>query len=86
VGEEAGRIAELLVVVGPGAVEVALGAEATGLDPSRIHRVPDRQTALEIHRPRLRHGDVVLVKASRGMELDRLVDALRTELGEESGS
>ena len=84
VGGQAGRIAELLVVVGPGAVEIALGAEEAGLDPSRIHRVPDRETALEILQPRLRHGDVVLVKASRGMELDRLVDALRTELGEGS--
>jgi UDP-N-acetylmuramyl pentapeptide synthase len=33
-------------------------------------------------RPRLREGDVVLVKASRGVALDHLVDALRLELGE----
>jgi UDP-N-acetylmuramyl pentapeptide synthase len=30
----------------------------------------------------LRDGDAVLVKASRGIGLDRLVDALRLELGE----
>ena len=30
---------------------------------------------------RLRDGDVVLVKASRGIELDLLVEALATELG-----
>ena len=33
-------------------------------------------------RPRLREGDTVLVKASRGIGLDRVVDALRLELGE----
>jgi hypothetical protein len=31
--------------------------------------------------PRLRAGDVVLIKASRGIGLDRLVDGLREELG-----
>jgi UDP-N-acetylmuramyl pentapeptide synthase len=30
----------------------------------------------------LRDGDVVLVKASRGIGLDQLVDALRLEIGE----
>ena len=33
-------------------------------------------------RPRLREGDSVLVKASRGIALDRVVNALRLELGE----
>jgi UDP-N-acetylmuramyl pentapeptide synthase len=28
----------------------------------------------------VRDGDVILVKASRGVELDRLVEALRAEL------
>jgi UDP-N-acetylmuramyl pentapeptide synthase len=37
---------------------------------------------LEVLRPRLREGDTVLIKASRGIALDRLVAALRLELGE----
>ena len=40
-----------------------------------------REAALDLLLRRLRDGDVVLVKASRGVELDRLVDALRDELG-----
>jgi UDP-N-acetylmuramoyl-tripeptide--D-alanyl-D-alanine ligase len=46
----------------------------------RIVRVRDRAAVLDALRPRLRPGDVVLVKASRGIELDRLVDDLVHEL------
>jgi len=35
------------------------------------------ESALEAIPPRLRDGDVVLVKASRGIGLDRLVDGLQ---------
>jgi UDP-N-acetylmuramoyl-tripeptide--D-alanyl-D-alanine ligase len=82
VGEAAGRRVELLVVVGPEAEGIVEGAQAAGLDPGRIHHVADVDTALDVLRPRLRDGDAVLVKASRGIGLDRLVDALRLELGE----
>ena len=44
--------------------------------------MPDAETALEALLPRLRDGDVVLVKASRGIALERVVDGLRRELGE----
>ena len=47
-----------------------------------VQHVVDGEAALDALRPRLRDGDTVLVKASRGIELDRLVDALRLELGE----
>ena len=82
VGEAAAAIAELVVVVGAGAGGIAAGAKDAGLDPGRIHAVPDADVALDVLRPRLRDGDVVLVKASRGIGLDRLVDTLRLELGE----
>ena len=57
-------------------------AEAYG---GEIGRWPeaDRDAALDLLRGRLRDGDVVLVKASRGVELDLLVEALRRELGRE---
>ena len=71
----AGVVAEL-VVVGPGAAGIAEGAEAAGLAPARIHRVPDRETAIAILPTILREGDVVLVKGSRGAALDAVADAL----------
>jgi UDP-N-acetylmuramoyl-tripeptide--D-alanyl-D-alanine ligase len=82
VGEAAGRTVDLLVVVGPEAHGIVEGARAAGLDAARIHHVEDVEGALDVLRPRLRDGDTVLVKASRGIGLDRVVDALRLELGE----
>ena len=82
VGEAAGRTVELLVVVGPEADGIVEGALSAGLDAGRIHHVADVDEALDVLRPRLRDGDAVLVKASRGIGLDRMVDALRLELGE----
>jgi UDP-N-acetylmuramyl pentapeptide synthase len=51
------------------------------MDPARVIRVPDAEAALDVMPPRLREGDVVLLKASRGIGLDRVVDGLRRELG-----
>jgi UDP-N-acetylmuramoyl-tripeptide--D-alanyl-D-alanine ligase len=82
VGEAAGATADLLVVVGDDAGGIVEGALDVGIDPNRVHVAPDAEAALDVVRPRLRDGDVVLVKASRGIGLDRLVDGLRLELGE----
>jgi UDP-N-acetylmuramoyl-tripeptide--D-alanyl-D-alanine ligase len=81
VGEAAAGVADLLVVVGDEAIAIADGARDAGLDPAKVLFVRDRDAALDTLRPRLRDGDVVLVKASRGIALDLLVDALRAELG-----
>jgi len=81
VGRVAGRVADLLVVVGEEAGGIAEGAVEAGLEPERILRVADAEAAFEVLRPRLGPGDVVLVKASRGIALDRLVEALREDLG-----
>jgi UDP-N-acetylmuramoyl-tripeptide--D-alanyl-D-alanine ligase len=67
--------------VGEGAAGSADGALAAGMEPARVTRVRDAETALEALPPRLRDGDVVLVKASRGIGLDRVVDGLRREYG-----
>jgi UDP-N-acetylmuramoyl-tripeptide--D-alanyl-D-alanine ligase len=80
VGEAAARVVELLVVIGSGAEGIAEGARAAGLDPKRVIRVPDPDAALDLLRPRIRPGDAVLVKGSRGAALDVLVDRLREEL------
>jgi UDP-N-acetylmuramoyl-tripeptide--D-alanyl-D-alanine ligase len=81
VGEAAARTVDWLVVVGQGAAGIADGALAAGMDPARIVRVRDAETALEAIPPRLRDGDVILLKASRGIALERVVDGLRRELG-----
>ena len=81
VGEAAARTVDWLVVVGPDAAPIAEGAVSAGMDPDRIARVRDADAALDMLPARLRDGDVVLVKASRGIGLDRVVDGLRRDLG-----
>jgi UDP-N-acetylmuramoyl-tripeptide--D-alanyl-D-alanine ligase len=81
VGEAAGRTADWLIVVGEGATGIAEGAVSAGLDPARVVRVKDAEAALDVVTNRLRDGDVVLLKASRGIGLDRVVDGLRHGFG-----
>jgi UDP-N-acetylmuramoyl-tripeptide--D-alanyl-D-alanine ligase len=81
VGLAAGRVADLLIVVGADAAGIAEGAREAGLDPDRILEVRDVEAAHDALRPRLVAGDVVLVKASRGIALDGLVALLRADLG-----
>ena len=77
VGAHAATAAELLVAVGPFAHLYAAGARAAGMDAAAIVETQDREAALAQLERRLRPGDIVLVKASRGAELDLLVDDLR---------
>ena len=84
--EEHERVGELLarlgidelVTVGEQARLIASGAEREGVEPERIHRAGSATEALEILREVLRPADVVLVKASRVVRLERISEALRT--------
>lgn len=80
VGEAAARTLDWLVVVGRNAAAIAEGALDAGLDPAQLDTAPDRDAVLATLPSRLRPGDVILVKASRGVGLDRLVAGLRHEL------
>jgi UDP-N-acetylmuramoyl-tripeptide--D-alanyl-D-alanine ligase len=80
VGEAAAKTVDWLVVVGRDAIPIAEGAVDGGLEPERIATAPDVETVLATLPPRLRAGDTVLIKASRGIGLDRLVEGLRIEL------
>jgi UDP-N-acetylmuramoyl-tripeptide--D-alanyl-D-alanine ligase len=87
VGRVAGEALDLLVVVdgqpGGAAAGIADGAAATGLSADAIVRVRDADDVVLALVPRLRPGDVVLVKASRGVALERVVEALVRTLGRE---
>jgi UDP-N-acetylmuramoyl-tripeptide--D-alanyl-D-alanine ligase len=82
VGRHAASVADLLVVVGPGAAGIADGARRAGLGTSAVVSVADRDGAREALISLVRAGDVVLVKASRGAALDLLVEPLEA-LGRE---
>jgi UDP-N-acetylmuramoyl-tripeptide--D-alanyl-D-alanine ligase len=80
IGAAAARAADLVVVVGPEAAGIANGARLGAMPDERIVVVDDRSGALAALLERLLPGDVVLVKASRGVELDLLVGELHAAL------
>jgi UDP-N-acetylmuramoyl-tripeptide--D-alanyl-D-alanine ligase len=87
VGEAAAAVVDHLVVVGDGANGIAAGVGASGRAAVSFDVVPDRDAARDRLLEILRPGDVVLVKASRGVALDVLVDELVAALGtDESGT
>jgi len=78
VGLAAARLVDELVVVGAEAGGIAAGAAALG---DKVVLVPDRVAAMSALRERLRWGDAVLVKASRGAALESIVEALQASFG-----
>ena len=65
-----------LVVVGTAAQGIADGAIEAGLDPARITVVDGVAEAVSLVEKDLSHGDIVLVKASRSADLQRVAEAL----------
>ena len=65
----------LLVTVGPAAEEIGRAAAAR-LSSQKIVAFETTADAAEKLPAFLEHGDVVLVKGSRAMEMEKIVDAL----------
>jgi UDP-N-acetylmuramoyl-tripeptide--D-alanyl-D-alanine ligase len=78
VGVAAVALVDELVVIGHGAAGIAAGAAGLG---DRVVLVPDREAALAVLEKRLRAGDAVLVKASRGAALESVVGSLESDFG-----
>ncbi len=68
-----------LVVVGAAAQGIADGAIEAGLEPSRVAVVDGVAGAVSRLENDLGHGDIVLVKASRSADLQRVAEALLAE-------
>jgi UDP-N-acetylmuramoyl-tripeptide--D-alanyl-D-alanine ligase len=67
---------DLLVVYGSFAQDVADGAVEAGLAPDRIFPVASRAEGARILRELLAPGDWLLVKGSRSMHMEGLIDRL----------
>jgi UDP-N-acetylmuramoyl-tripeptide--D-alanyl-D-alanine ligase len=68
-----------LLTVGEGAEAIGEGAAAGGMDRRRIEHAATVADATVTLRTMLRPRDVVLVKGSRAVEMERIVDMLQTE-------
>jgi len=79
VGRWAAAVVEELHTLGPRARWIAEEAVASGMPAERVHPATTHEEVIQALRGRLRPGDVVLVKGSRAMEMERIVEALRRE-------
>ncbi|MGI6034920.1 MAG: UDP-N-acetylmuramoyl-tripeptide--D-alanyl-D-alanine ligase [Limnochordia bacterium] len=80
VGKTAAAIVDYLVVVGPLGAEIAQGALSAGLSNKQVAICSDNRAVLEQVASILRPGVTVLVKGSRGMRLEEIVEGLRKGL------
>ena len=80
IGETAGKSGfAMLAFVGQDARWMAEAAEAAGMPHESVLLFPDSGTAAEHVREIVREGDLVLVKASRGIKLEVVAKALAAE-------
>jgi UDP-N-acetylmuramoyl-tripeptide--D-alanyl-D-alanine ligase len=79
VGVRVAQVADELITVGPRARWISEEAQIAGLQADLITEVEDSDAAIAHLKGRLGEGDVVLVKGSRGMEMDRIVSALERD-------
>lgn len=80
VGEHAARAVDFLITTGTLGRCIAEAATAAGL--AQVFHAPDRAAAAQRAAEWARPGDLVLVKASRGMQLDEVVKTLAAQTGE----
>jgi UDP-N-acetylmuramoyl-tripeptide--D-alanyl-D-alanine ligase len=81
-GQEVARLGFAgLAAVGELAAQLAAGARAAGLHRNRVLATLDPELAASSIAEWSKPGDWVLVKASRGMRLERALDALERKLG-----
>ena len=78
VGDRAAEVCDELVAVGELAKMIADSASQAGMLASAVLWMPTVPEAIEVLRKELREGDVVLIKGSRGMHMERIVTALET--------
>jgi UDP-N-acetylmuramoyl-tripeptide--D-alanyl-D-alanine ligase len=75
-GKAIPRCVDLVVGVGKRCTALLDGAREAGFDPGALHHFDDAIAAAAFLRSEIRPGDLVLLKASRGIGLDRVLGEL----------
>jgi UDP-N-acetylmuramoyl-tripeptide--D-alanyl-D-alanine ligase len=79
VGRRAMDVADVLVAVGPRGRIIGQEALALGMAPQAVHIVENNEAAIAYLHQAIGPGDVVLVKGSRGMTMEQIVNALSVQ-------
>ncbi len=83
VGRRAAEVAQYLICVGRRARWIADEAQTSGMPEERIVCVEQNNDAVEALKELLQPNDYVLIKGSRGVEMEHIVTALQHRPGEE---
>ena len=70
-----------LIALGAAAEHIARGAHQAGMEHDRIHHATSQQEVLNLLTELMQPQDVVLLKGSRGMAMEHLVEALAANPG-----
>ncbi len=81
-GRALGGRLDAVVGIGPLAREIVEGAREAGLPAAALHHFATSAEAVAALQDLVRPGDAVLVKGSRGVRLEAVVDALAARFGE----
>ncbi|MFA6256823.1 MAG: UDP-N-acetylmuramoyl-tripeptide--D-alanyl-D-alanine ligase [Candidatus Paceibacterota bacterium] len=79
VGKLARDSAEVLIVVGPRAKNIKEGALETGMKDDQIFEFTDSREVGEFLKTFIKKNDIVLIKGSQGMRMERAVEAILLE-------
>ncbi len=86
VGCRAADTVDMLITVGPRADIVAAEAVACGLDATAVHVMADTAAVLEFLKKIATTGDTILVKGSRSMAMETIVNELTAGAPNEGGN
>lgn len=76
IGTEVAKSADILVAVGARSQAVAAAARGAGLTEDMVHEYPKSPEAAEALFDLVKEGDLVLIKGSQGMRMERIVARL----------
>jgi UDP-N-acetylmuramoyl-tripeptide--D-alanyl-D-alanine ligase len=79
VGLRAGQVAKLLLTLGPRARMIAAAARRAGMKPAQILEFEQSEPIMEWLNKNLSAADVVLIKGSHGLRMDRITAALEIQ-------
>jgi len=77
----AARVDRLVAIGGDAAAALATAAVSAGMAPGAVAHFPGSEQAAEVVAALVMPGDVVLVKGSRGVKTERVVERLKAERG-----
>jgi UDP-N-acetylmuramoyl-tripeptide--D-alanyl-D-alanine ligase len=80
VGAVVPESAEELVVIGPRSKNIKEGAIEAGMDPEKIHEFQNAKEAGEFMKKFVRTNDIILIKGSQGMRMERVVESIMLEV------